>query len=264
VIWNLLANAVKFTNAGGSVEARLNCNEDQCEISISDNGMGIESQFLPYVFERFRQADSSSTRRYGGLGLGLAIVRHLVELHGGRVSASSPGRDLGSTFKVMLPLGSVLDRPVAQSLLAESESKQIPESPKSDNREKLDGVCVLIVDDDPDTLDMLRFLLRERGATVRTTASAVAALETLDEWSPDVLISDIAMPEHDGYELIAQVRSRLAERGGNLPAIALTAYARAEDRTRALDAGFQMHVSKPVDPAELITALASLTRKVHS
>jgi PAS domain S-box-containing protein len=264
VIWNLLSNAVKFTSAGGSVEARLNCSDDQCEISITDSGMGIEPQFLPYVFERFRQADSTSTRRYGGLGLGLAIVRHLVELHGGSVSASSPGKDGGSTFKVMLPLGSPLDHHVEKGRPAESESKQILESQQRDTKEKLDGVCVLLVDDDPDTLDMLRCVLRERGATVRTSASAGAALETLDQWRPDVLVSDIAMPEHDGYELITQVRSRLAERGGNLPAIALTAYARSEDRIRALEAGFQMHVPKPVDPGELIDALSSLARKVHS
>jgi PAS domain S-box-containing protein len=263
VVWNLLSNAVKFTNAGGRIEARLASSGDQCEISITDNGMGIEPQFLPYVFERFRQADNTSTRRYGGLGLGLAIVRHLVELHGGRVFASSPGKNRGSTFKVTLPVGPPLHPRKEESRPAELVTSQTSAPGTQDSGEKLDGVCVLVVDDDPDALEMLRYVLHSRGATVRIAASAQAALETLDQWRPDVLVCDIAMPDQDGYELIAQVRSRGEERGGNLLAIALTAYARAEDRTRALNAGYQMHVSKPVDPAELINVLANLTKHVH-
>jgi len=255
---------VKFTDAGGHIEARLSCSGDQCEISITDNGLGIEPQFLPYVFERFRQADNTSTRRYGGLGLGLAIVRHLVELHGGRVSALSPGKNRGSTFKVTIPVGSTLRPHIEESRPPEQEPLQTNEPTTHDNGEKLDGVCVLVVDDDPDALEMLRYVLHSRGAIVRIAESARAAVETLDRWQPDVLVCDIAMPDQDGYELIAQVRSRGPERGRDLPAIALTAYARDEDRMRALEAGFQTHVSKPVDPAELITVLANLTKHVHS
>jgi CheY-like chemotaxis protein/anti-sigma regulatory factor (Ser/Thr protein kinase) len=264
VIWNLLSNAVKFTNAGGRVDARLSCTEDHCEISISDTGVGIEPQFLPYVFERFRQADNTSTRRYGGLGLGLAIVRHLVELHGGRVSASSPGRNQGSTFTVTLPLGSPLRLPETENRPPESGSKQTTPSSLAENGHRLDRIRVLVVDDDSDTLEMLRYVLRERGATVMTAPSASTALKTLEQWRPDVVVCDIAMPDQDGYELIAAVRSLGAERGGNVPAVALTAYARPEDRVRALAAGFQMHVAKPVDPDELINVLASLTRGVPS
>ena len=264
VIWNLLSNAVKFTNAGGRVDARLSCTEDHCEISISDTGVGIEPQFLPYVFERFRQADNTSTRRYGGLGLGLAIVRHLVELHGGKVSASSPGRNQGSTFTVTLPLGSPLRLPETEDRPPESESKQTTPSSLAENGYRLDRIRVLVVDDDSDTLEMLRYVLRERGATVMTAPSASTAMKTLEQWRPDVVVCDIAMPDQDGYELIAAVRSLGAERGGNVPAVALTAYARPEDRVRALAAGFQMHVAKPVDPDELINVLASLTRGVPS
>jgi CheY-like chemotaxis protein len=264
VIWNLLSNAVKFTNAGGHVDARLRCTNDQCEISISDTGVGIEPQFLPYVFERFRQADNTSTRRYGGLGLGLAIVRHLVELHGGRVSASSPGPNQGSTFTVTLPLGSPLRLPEMANRPAESESRPTAPSSVAENGARLDRIRVLIVDDDSDTLEMLHYVLRERGASVMTAPSASTAMKTMEQWRPDVVVCDIAMPDQDGYELIAELRSLNAERGGNVPAVALTAYARPEDRAQALAAGFQMHVAKPVDPDELIAVLASLTRGVHS
>jgi PAS domain S-box-containing protein len=263
VIWNLLSNAVKFTNAGGHVDARLRCTNDQCEISISDTGVGIEPQFLPYVFERFRQADNTSTRRYGGLGLGLAIVRHLVELHGGRVSASSSGPNQGSTFTVTLPLGSPLRLPETANRPPESESRPAAPSSVAENGARLDRVRVLVVDDDSDTLEMLHYVLRERGATVMTAPSASTAMKTMEQWRPDVVVCDIAMPDQDGYELIAELRSLNAERGGNVPAVALTAYARPEDRAQALAAGFQMHVAKPVDPDELIAVLASLTRGVH-
>jgi signal transduction histidine kinase/ActR/RegA family two-component response regulator len=265
VIWNLLSNAVKFTNSGGRVEARLTRTADQCEISITDTGVGIEPEFLSYVFERFRQADNTSTRRYGGLGLGLAIVRHLVELHGGRVSAYSAGNNRGSTFKVTLPLALPGRVRETEKRPAEAESKEVAE-PRLPDRcgTMLEGVSVLVVDDDVDALDMLRYVLHESGATVMTAASAREALEMLEHLRPDVVVSDIAMPNEDGYQLITQLRSRGAERGGNIPAVALTAYARGEDRTRALNAGYQMHVSKPVDPAELVNVLASLIGHVHS
>ena len=246
VILNMLSNAIKFTKPHGRVEASLARVRDQVEIAISDTGAGIEPRFLPYVFDRFRQADSSSTRNFGGLGLGLAIVRHLVEMHGGSVSASSPGEGKGSTFKARLPVAS----PV--------QVGQTEKQPRSSETEtlRLDGKRVLIVEDDRDTLDLLRFILEQSGATVEIAGSTKEALEILERWEPHVLLSDLAMPEQDGYDLIAKVRSR--ERGENLPAVALTAYGRAEDRARTLASGFQKHVSKPVDPEELIAVVASL------
>ena len=258
VIWNLLANAVKFTNPEGRIKARLIRDGKQIEISVHDTGIGIEPQFLPYVFDRFRQADSSSTRRYGGLGLGLAIVRHMVEMHGGSVAASSPGKGQGATFKVRLPVAS-----------PRWQTKSEPEKPASkEARAEIDlqkcltltGLRVLVVEDHIDTLDLLRVILENCGATVATAASASEALEVLDRWQPDVLVSDLAMPVQDGFELIAKVRSRGPDRGGNIPAVALTAYTRAEDRTRALAAGFQEHLSKPIDPEELISVVVSVLR----
>ena len=216
VIWNLLWNAVKFTNEGGRVEARLSRTDGQVEISVADNGMGIDPQFLPYVFDRFRQADSTSTRRYGGLGLGLAIVRYVVELHGGTVEASSPGKGQGATFKVRFPIASpevllqAAKRPVA-------ELKQPPAPSQVDKNQNLGGVRVLIVEDDPYTLEMLRVILQNRGAEVITALSAADALKALDRCRPDALISDIAMPDQDGYELIEKIRQRGPEHGGEYP-----------------------------------------------
>jgi PAS domain S-box-containing protein len=261
VIWNLLSNAVKFTNEGGSVEARLTCTEARIEISVSDTGIGIEPHFLPYIFDRFRQADSTSTRRYGGVGLGLAIVRHVVEMHGGSVLASSPGTHQGSTFTVTFPLASAARPPRPESRSAEAEAKQPIEGTDMEKHQRLDGLRVLVVEDDPDTLDMLSFILATRGAEVITASSTAEALKGFERSQPDVLVSDLAMPDQDGYDLIKYVRSRGRERGGNIPAVALSAYTRAEDRTRALAAGFQMHVSKPVDPDKLIAVVASLTHQ---
>jgi len=245
-IWNMLSNAIKFTNQRGRVKASLARVGGQVEITVSDTGAGIDPRFLPYVFDRFRQADSSSTRKFGGLGLGLAIVRHVVEMHGGSVSASSPGEGKGSTFSARLPEASPVQAGQMEKQPGSSETK----------KHKLDGKRVLMVEDDRDTLDLLRYILERSGATVAIAASTKEALEVLERWEPHVLLSDLAMPEQDGYELIAKVRSR--EHGGNLPAVALTAYARAEDRARALASGFQKHVSKPVDPEELIAVVASL------
>ncbi|HKQ76212.1 MAG TPA: PAS domain S-box protein [Blastocatellia bacterium] len=262
-LWNLLSNAVKFTNEGGSIEARLRRAEGQIEITISDTGIGIEPQFLPYVFERFRQADSASTREYGGLGLGLAITRHIVEMHGGGVSASSPGKGQGATFKIRLPLISASRLPEMESPLAPAAAPKAKEQRASENGHRLDGVRVLLVEDNPDTLDMLRFIFRERGAEVIAASSVDEALEALENWRPDALVSDIAMPDRDGYDLIQEIRSREPEQGGLIPAVAVTAYTRAEDRVRALAAGFQMHVAKPIDPDELIAVVASLTGQIH-
>src|SRR5262245_31470229 len=263
-IWNLLSNAVKFTNEGGHVEGRLTRTGAQIEISINDTGMGIEPQFLPYVFDRFRQADSTSTRKYGGLGLGLAIVRHVVEMHGGSVSASSRGKGMGSTFNIRFPVASPARlRQQQESQAREAKLKQLIEPTPSEHCQMLDGARVLVVEDDLDTLDMLRFILDKCGAKVMTATSTSEALEVLDRWHPHVLVSDLAMPGQDGYELISKVRSRDPERGGNIPAVAVTAYARAEDRARALAAGFQMHVAKPIDPDAFIAAVASLAGLVH-
>jgi CheY-like chemotaxis protein len=258
IIWNLLSNAVKFTNEGGSVEAWLRSFGGQIEISISDTGIGIEPEFQPYIFDRFRQADSTSTRRYGGLGLGLAIVRYLTEMHGGSVSVSSAGVDKGSTFKVRFPAAA----PHLQRRPKASQTDLQPErhgaSPKPAHH-RLDGVRVLIVEDDPDTLDMLKVILDNSGAEAITAASTKEALQVLERTHPDALVSDLAMPDRDGYDLISEVRSRDHQHGGDIPAIALSAYTRAEDRTRAIAAGFQMHIPKPIDPDKLIGVLMTLT-----
>jgi len=257
-VWNLLSNAVKFTGKGGRIEARLARANGQIEIAVKDTGIGIDPKFLPHVFDRFRQADASSTREYGGLGIGLAIVRHIVEMHGGGVSASSPGKGQGATFKISLPLISVsrLERPEGPRVeaLPPTKERKILES-----RGRLDGVRALLVEDNLDTLDMLKFIFEEAGAEVITATSVDEALEALERVSPDALISDIAMPDRDGYDLIREIRSREPERGGKIPAVAVTAYTRAEDRVRVLAAGFQMHIAKPIAPGELIAVVASLT-----
>jgi len=258
-IWNLLSNAVKFTYECGHIEARLTLESGQAEISVTDSGIGIEPQFLPYLFERFRQADSSTTRKFGGLGLGLAIVRHVVEMHGGRVSASSLGKGQGSTFTITLPLVTSAEVLQAAAPAIEWKPETSAGSTPKERAQTLDRVRVLVVEDDPDTLDVLKFVLDNSGADVVTAASVRQAIDTFEHWRPDVLVSDLAMPEQDGYQLIRHVRSRNSEQGGNTPAVALTAYARSEDQKRALAAGFQMHLAKPIAPKELITALASLS-----
>ena len=265
VIWNLLSNAVKFTNEGGVVEARLARVAGQLEISVSDTGIGMDADFLPYVFDPFRQADSTSTRRYGGLGLGLAIVRHMVELHGGAVYAFSPGKNRGSRFVVRLPLASSTSTPqTKQAAAAPPLSERAIGETLPEQRRKLQGVSVLIVEDDPDTLDMMQFILDKSGAEVITVKSAREAFKILEHLHPDVLVSDLAMPVQDGYEFIRQLRSMEQDCGGNIPAVALSAYTGVENRIRALAAGFQMYVPKPVDPEELVEVIASLTGLIHS
>jgi CheY-like chemotaxis protein/anti-sigma regulatory factor (Ser/Thr protein kinase) len=257
-VWNLLSNAVKFTNKGGRIEARLARAEGQIEITVKDTGIGIEPKFLPHVFDRFRQANASSTREYGGLGIGLTIVRHIVEMHGGGVLASSPGKGRGATFKIRLPLisGPRLERPEGPGVepMPTTKERKILETSG-----RLDGVRVLLVEDNLDTLEMLKFIFDEAGAKVIIATSVDEALEALERFQPDALISDIAMPDRDGYDLIREVRSREPEHGAKIPAVAVTAYTRAEDRVRALAAGFQMHIAKPIVPGELIAVVASLT-----
>lgn len=256
VMLNLLNNAIKFTPAGGLISVRIERSDTQARIIVKDTGTGITKEFLPHVFDRFRQADSSTTREHGGLGLGLAIVHHLVELHGGAVWAASDGRDEGATFTIEIPLALEDEAFEAESLSSEKEplplSNVAPLSPLS----ILEGVRVLVVDDDADTLAMLGTALSLKGADVRLVMDATGALEVLETWRPDVLVSDIGMPGQDGYALIKQIRS--AENGQQIPAIALTAYAKEEDRARALAAGYHLHISKPVEPEDLINAVSSL------
>jgi PAS domain S-box-containing protein len=254
VAWNLVSNAIKFTPKGGRVLVRLERVESQVEVAVSDTGRGIAPEFLPHVFNRFRQADATTTRAYGGLGLGLAIVRQLVELHGGTVRVESAGEGLGSTFTVSLPLAAV--RGAAEE--AEGVQPQVLASAEFPCPPQLAGLRVLVVDDEADTCEVLQTILEGCGAQVRTANSAAAALEAMAEESFDVLISDIGMPEEDGYSLIAKVRALDTERGGRIPAAALTAYAGEEDRIRTLRSGFQIHVPKPVSPNELVAVVANL------
>jgi PAS domain S-box-containing protein len=257
VFWNLLSNAVKFTPAGGRVEVSLARADGHAEVTVSDTGQGISPDLRPYVFDRFRQGDASTTRRHAGLGLGLSIVRHLVELHGGTVRAESEGEGLGSTFTVELPLM----RGAESAAHAEEGAGVAGDEPatRSPHSATLEGVRVLVVDDDEDTLQLVAELLAQHGAHVSTADSTAAALALLEEETADVIVSDIAMPERDGYDLVRELRAREAARGAaRTPAIALTAYARAEDRARSLAEGFQAHVAKPAEPADLLTVVAAL------
>jgi signal transduction histidine kinase/CheY-like chemotaxis protein len=256
VVWNLLANAIKFTPAGGRVSVRLERAGRNAQIRVSDTGEGISADFLPFIFDRFRQADGTSTRRHGGLGLGLAIVRHLVELHGGTVHADSEGEGRGATFTISLPLAdepTKKRRRVAANLLTKQAA-----TAHIDTLPSLEGLRVLLVDDDQDTLNMLAEILTGNRAAVQLASSAAEALEVLEWYKPDLLVSDLAMPDEDGYSLIAKVRALEANNGQQIPAVALTAYVRVEDRTRALAAGFNMFVPKPIEPVELLTAIANL------
>jgi PAS domain S-box-containing protein len=259
VTWNLLTNAIKFTPRGGRVEIRLARTGSNVEMSVSDTGAGIKPEFLPYVFDRFRQADSSTTRRHGGLGLGLSIVRHLVELHGGTVRAESAGEGQGSTFTVTLPVAP-LYRKASDEVRAAHTRADVRDAGE-DCPEEIVGLKILVVDDEEDTRNLLSVALGECGAEVLTAGTAREALEHAARSMPDVLISDIGMPDEDGFELIRRVRELPAESGGGVPAIALTAYARAEDRLRVLRSGYQMHVPKPVEMAELLAVIASLVRR---
>ncbi len=258
VIWNLLSNAIKFTPSGGRVAIHLQRQGTQAQLQVTDTGKGINANFLAHVFEYFRQADGSTTRTEGGLGLGLAIVRHLVELHGGNVSASSPGVGQGATFTVQLPL---LKESQESAIEKAGRSTSPSPSPAPTPHSPLTGLRVLVVDDETDARDFYTAVLEAYGAQVTTVASVKEALEALERQCPDVLISDIGMPGEDGYMLLRQVRAREARRGGHLPALALTAYARGEDCKKALDAGFQKHMSKPVNPDDLVMVVGNLVMR---
>jgi PAS domain S-box-containing protein len=254
VVWNLLSNAVKFTPKGGRVEVRLERVESNVEVTVSDNGKGIRPEFLPFVFERFSQADGSTTRAYGGLGVGLAIVKSIVEQHGGTVRASSEGEDQGASFTVSLPVKEVEpSRQPREPSERAAQASTTPECPQ-----ELTGLRILMVDDELDTCQMVSTAFEQCGAKVLIATSAAEALGHMHKWIPDVLIADISMPEMDGYELIRQIRKRAPQAGGGIPAVALTAMARIEDRAKVLASGYQMYVAKPVELAELRAVIASL------
>jgi PAS domain S-box-containing protein len=260
VLWNLISNAVKFTERGGRVQVRLERVNSHVELVVSDTGIGIAPEFLPHVFERFRQADAGMTREHGGLGLGLAITRHLVEMHGGTIEVSSGGRGMGSTFTIKLPL-------MILHMASGPDTRVHPRAHRSGievSMSALAGVSVLVVDDDADALMMVREILEAAGAQVTTADSAIEALKLIDIIQPDVLLADVGMPKMSGFELITQIRQSPNAAVREVPAAALTAYARSEDRANALRRGFQLHLAKPIDPAELMAAIASLARRRHA
>jgi PAS domain S-box-containing protein len=246
ILWNLVSNAIKFTHNGGRVEILCRKVNSTVQIQVSDTGIGIDSEFLPCIFEYFRQADGSTTRAKGGLGLGLAIVRNLVEAHGGTIKAESAGKNMGATFTVILPM-----IPIAVELQ--------PPTPAVDNNKQLCGVKVLIVDDEVDTRELIAFILEEQGAEIEMAASAAEALNIFKSFQPNILVSDIGMPVEDGYSIVNKIRQYPYNQGGSVPAIALTVFARSVDRRKALDAGFQMHLPKPLTPEDLINAVIDLT-----
>jgi PAS domain S-box-containing protein len=244
VVWNFLSNAIKFTPAGGRVRIELQSVDGTARVRVSDTGQGFPPDLAPSLFERFRQADASSTRRHGGLGLGLSIAKEMIELHGGTIGAESPGEGQGAVFWITLPLRT---------------GPRFEEAASARNADhSLSGIRVLVVDDHEDSRDFVRRVLEEREAEVITAASAADAFELIRTAPPDVLVSDLGMPDEDGFELVRRVRALSREQGGALPAAALSAFARTEDRERALEAGYQDHLSKPVDPAALIAAVARL------
>jgi CheY-like chemotaxis protein/two-component sensor histidine kinase len=260
IVWNLLSNAVKFTPNGGRITVQVQRRASQVEIIVTDSGQGISKEFLPYVFDRFRQADASTTRAHGGLGLGLSIVHQLVDLHGGSVSVHSEGEGKGATFTISLPF---------MGVVSNQNEAEVPQPVPSDDiisfegLPSLHGLKVLVVDDEADTRELIGQVLKECGSEVIKTCSAAEALAAIEQHKPDILISDLGMPDEDGYSLISKIRALPSDEGGQIPAAALTAYARAEDRLRVLRSGFQFHLPKPVDSAELVTVVASLAGRAY-
>ena len=257
VVWNLLANAIKFTPRGGKVQVTLERTDSHVELSVSDTGQGISPEFLPYVFDKFSQAESLLTKTHGGLGLGLTIVKHLVEMHGGSIRAKSAGEGKGATFVVSLPISVVRTLNGDENRQHPTTAREIEFSADPD----LSGFDALVVDDDVDALHLVKHVLENCGAHATNCASGTECLEILRRSKPTVLIVDIGMPGMDGYSLIREIRALPTEEGGEIPAIALTAFARSEDRRRAMLAGFDMHVTKPVEPGELVAVVARLGRK---
>jgi CheY-like chemotaxis protein len=256
VIWNLLNNATKFTPKGGKVDVLLQRVDSHLEILVHDTGIGIKPEFLPMVFERFRQADASTTRYHGGLGLGLSIVKSLVEMHGGTVDAQSSGEGRGATFIVKLPLAPICN----------PDDREHPTAPKTSpfdlSQLSLKDVKVLVVDDEPDARSLISRVLTQCNADVVAAASATEGLDELRRFRPDVVVSDIGMPEMDGYQFMREIRKLPQEEGGKTPAIALTAFARSQDRTKAMIAGYTVHISKPIEPQELAATVGNLAGKI--
>jgi len=259
VVWNLLTNAIKFTGRGGRVQIRVERINSHVEIVVADNGEGIPADFLPHVFDRFRQADSSRSRVHGGVGLGLSIARHLVEAHAGVIHASSDGPGQGSTFTVILPL-LVYERPPAVAADRTHPFADMADSTEMLGTDALDGVDILVLEDHDDSRVILATLLEQRGADVRLAVSAADARKRMDERVPDLILADIELPGEDGYTFLRKLRTQSAESGGVVPAIAITAFSRRVDRVRALEAGFQMHMPKPLDPAELVAVIRAILR----
>ena len=260
IVWNIVSNALKFTPQGGEIRVELGNVDGHVEIVVADTGIGIDAAFLPRIFERFAQADSSSTRAHGGLGLGMAIVHHLVELHGGTVHAASAGANQGATFTVRLPVHAAAAD--GGPLLLDEGPPAVEDTP-IDQLPSLDGVSILVVDDEPNAREVIAAILSARGARVTAAGSVPEALAAIDTESPDVIVSDIGMPGEDGYSFMRRVRARSPEEGGQIPAIAVTAYASARDAIATLAAGFHRHLAKPVVPAELVNAVAEV-RPIHS
>jgi hypothetical protein len=259
ILWNLLSNAVKFTGKGGRIDVVVAHRANFVEIKVKDTGKGIGADFLPYVFDPFRQADGTITRAQGGLGLGLAICRHLVELHGGWIDVASAGEACGATFTVAIP-SAAADTRQDRSRPRTGSAGREPTPPSLKHPPQLLGLKVLAVDDDTDARHLVQTVLEECGSAVRVASNVAEAIRAIEEQVPDVLLSDIGMPGEDGYALIRRVRSLPPGRGGSVPAAALTAYTRAEDRVQVLDAGYTMHVPKPVGPDDLISVVTNLAR----
>jgi CheY-like chemotaxis protein len=252
VVWNLLTNATKFTPKGGSITITLRRVDSALELTVSDTGKGISAALVPHVFERFKQADSSTTRQHGGLGLGLAITKSIIEMHGGTVSARSDGEGAGASFSVRLPIAPVRPASPTQPPARAAQGWECPA--------ELTGLHVLVVDDDADGRNMIAFVLEQCGSRVTRAASVAEAMVAFGTERPQVILSDIGMPDEDGYSFIRRIRALAPQQGGSTPAASLTAYAGVEDRRRALNAGFNMHVPKPIDPAELVAVIGSLAR----
>jgi CheY-like chemotaxis protein len=254
IFWNLFSNAVKFTPKKGQIRVKLESKNAHLCVSVSDTGIGIKSEFLPYIFDRFRQADGSTTRSQGGLGLGLAIVRHLTELHQGSVQVESEGDGCGSTFSITLPIA----QPSIMKTSMHDSAIQVGTNGSSKPIENvLRGLRILVVDDEADSRELVATILKRSGGDVRCSQSAADALQTFKEWQPDLLVSDLAMPNEDGFALLKKVRNLKSKRARQIPAVALSAYASDEDRALSLSKGFQMHLTKPIEPDNLVTSVAA-------